>query len=306
MRWLASFGLHQHAGAGAVGQLRGVAGGDERARLLHPPPVGEHRLQGGEAREIGVGANAFVVLEGHRLVGDGAGRLVDDLHHARQRRDLGVEPAGGLPGGGARLRLQREFVLALARDLVARRHDFGGLEHRHIDVVTMLDEPWVQSAEAVHLVVLHQRNGFEPAANGDAHAILDDLLGGDGDRHQAGGALAVDRHAGDAGRQAGAQRRLARDVAAGRALLKRRAHDDIVDFRAFDAGARKRVGDGMAAERLGLGVIEGAAIGLADRRSGGGDDDGFTHNGPPDALRFPSPSPCPLRERKRGRIPCPA
>ena len=60
-------------------------------------------------------------------------------------------------------------------------------------------------------------------------------------------------------------------------LLKRRAHDDVVDLAALDRGALERAGDDMAAERLGLRVVERAAIGLADRCARGGDDDGFTH-----------------------------
>src|SRR3546814_3678582 len=32
-----------------------------------------------------------------------------------------------------------------------------------------------------------------------------------------------------------------------------------------------------SAQAGGVGVVEGAAIGLADRRAGGGDDDGFAH-----------------------------
>ncbi len=164
---------------------------------------------------------------------------------------------------------RRVFVLPLARDLVARRDDLGGLEHRHVEVVTVVDEPRVLRAIAVHLVVLHERDRLEPAADGDAHAVGDDLLGGDRDRHQTRGALPVDRHAGDAGRKAGAQRALAGDVAAGRALLQRRAHHDVVDLGAVDMGAVQRLGDGMSAERLGMGVVERAAIGLADRRAGG-------------------------------------
>ena len=42
----------------------------------------------------------------------------------------------------------------------------------------------------------------------------------------------------------------------------------------IDAGALDRVLDRMGAELLRLGVVEGAAIGAADRRARGGDDDG--------------------------------
>ena len=59
------------------------------------------------------------------------------------------------------------------------------------------------------------------------------------------------------------------DVAALRALLKRRAHHHVVDLAGLDPGALQRVGDRVSAERLGVGVVERAAIGLADRRAGG-------------------------------------
>jgi hypothetical protein len=163
----------------------------------------------------------------------------------------------------------RAYSSCRSRDLVARRDDLGGLEHRHIDVVAVVGQPRVHGAVAVHLVVLDERNRLEPAADCDAHAVVDDLLGGGRDRHQAQGALAVDRHAGDAGRKTGAQGRLAADVVAGRALLHRRPDHHVVDLAAFDLRPSERVGDRMPAERLGLRVVERAAIGLADRRAGG-------------------------------------
>jgi hypothetical protein len=83
------------------------------------------------------------------------------------------------------LRLQRIFVLPPARDLIPLRHDLGGLDHRHVEVVAMLDEPGILRAITVHLVVLDEGDGFEPAADGDAHAVVDDLLCSRGDRHEA-------------------------------------------------------------------------------------------------------------------------
>ncbi len=268
LRWLGEPRLHEHAGAGAVRQLRGVASGDERPRF-DPLTVGEHRLESGETRKRRVGAHALVVLQRDGLVRDGLGRLVDHLHHRGQRDELGVEPACGLCRRGADMRLEREFVLPLTRDLVALGDDFGRFDHRHVDVALMLDEPWILTAGAVHLVVLHERNQLEAAADGDAHAVVDNLFCGDGDRHQTGGALPVDRHAGDAGGKPGAQERLPGDVEPLRPLLKRRAHDDVVDFAALDRRALERAQDDMAAERLSLRVVKRAAIGLADRRTCG-------------------------------------
>src|SRR5271165_612909 len=199
--------LHQHAGARAVGKLRGVAGGNVSAGL-DALPVGEHGLQRREAGKRRVGPVSLVLFQGHFLVRDGAGRLVGDFHDRRQRNDLGLESPGGLRRCGALLRLQREFVLRLARDLVALGDDFGGLDHRHVRVVAVRDEPRILIAITVRVLVLDERDRLEAAAYRYAHAVDDDLLGGDGDRHQARGALAVDRHAGDAGWKTRSQRRL--------------------------------------------------------------------------------------------------
>jgi hypothetical protein len=55
-------GLHQHAGGGAIGQLRGVAGRDEAA-LLHALPVLEHGLQLLEVLEPGLRPISLVLVE---------------------------------------------------------------------------------------------------------------------------------------------------------------------------------------------------------------------------------------------------
>ena len=75
---------------------------------------------------------------------------------------------------------------------------------------------------------------------------------------------------GQAGAQGGgaADRRL-------HALLERGADDHVVDLGRIDAGALDRGADRMGGEGGGGGGVERAAIGLADRRAGGGDDDGF-------------------------------
>src|SRR5271168_3835707 len=269
--------LHQYAGAGAVRQLRSVASGDEATGGAELSAAREHRLQRGETGQRRVGAIAFVLPELDFLVADCGGRLVHDFHDARERYDFRIEASRRLRGGCALLRLQRIGVLRLARDAVALRDDFGGLQHRHVERVAMRHEPWVGRAEAVHMVVLHQRDRLEASADSDVHAVRDDLLGGDRDRHQAGRALAIDRHSRYAGRQPGAQRALPRDVEAGRTLLQGGAHDHVVDLAPGYAGAAERDLDRVAAERLRRRIVEGAAIGLADRGSRCGDDDGFAH-----------------------------
>ena len=81
----------------------------------------------------------------------------------------------------------------------------------------------------------------------------------------------------DGDRQAGADRRLAGDVAAGGALRQRAAENDVLDLARLDAGALDRVADDMAAEVGAVGHVEGAAIGSADRGAGGGNNNGVGH-----------------------------
>jgi hypothetical protein len=70
------------------------------------------------------------------------------------------------------------------------------------------------------------------------------------------------------------------DVATSRALLHGAAHDDVFDFGGVDAGALHGLRERVADQLLALGIVECAAIGLADRRARGRDDDCFTHEIP--------------------------
>lgn len=117
-----------------------------------------------------------------------------------------------------------------------------------------------------------------PPGDDHIHAVDDHLFRSRGDGHQAGGALAVHRHAGNAHRQAGAQGGRAADRVL-HALLQGGAHDHVLDFGRIDLRALDGGLDRVARERRGGCGVEGAAIGLADRRTGGGNDDGITHEG---------------------------
>ena len=176
-----------------------------------------------------LGPIALVLGERH-LLGPGlAALLVGHQLEALHRRDLGVEAPGLLPGRGALLAHQRELVLRLARHLVALRHRVGGLDHRHVHFGLVLDQPLIGEAMLVH-VVLDEADRFEAAADGDVDAIDHDALGGDADRHEARAAEAVDGLARHGDRQAGADRRVARDVVPGGALGIGAAEDDVLDL----------------------------------------------------------------------------
>ena len=89
----------------------------------------------------------------------------------------------------------------------------------------------------------------------------------------------VDGGAADADRQAGADHRLAADVAAGGALGVAAADEGVldqggVDAAALDRGAHRVGGQGRPGDQ-----VEFAALRLGDGRAGGGDDDGFAHIG---------------------------
>ena len=124
---------------------------------------------------------------------------------------------------------------------------------------------------------MHQADQFEPARDRDRHVIDDDALRGDGDRLQARAAEPVDRHGRGGDGDAGAERRLARDVAAGGAFGQRAAHHDILDRGGIDAGAGDGVADDVAAQLGAVGDVEGAAPGPADGRACGRNDDGVRH-----------------------------
>jgi hypothetical protein len=70
---------------------------------------------------------------------------------------------------------------------------------------------------------------------------------------------------------------LSRHVESRASLLQCAAQDDVVDGVRLDAGAFQRSLDGMCRQGLSLGGVEGAAIGLADGRTGDGNDDRITH-----------------------------
>ena len=131
------------------------------------------------------------------------------------------------------------------------------------------------------MLVLDQGDGFQTAPDRHLLMVEDHLFGRRGDAHQARGALAVQAHARNGGGQAGGKSDLARDIGAGRTLLQGRAQNHILDLGGIDACALDRMTDSVGAQLLRLGVVEGAPIGPADRRAGGGDDDGFAHDSLP-------------------------
>ncbi|MNO45525.1 hypothetical protein D3C76_357920 [compost metagenome] len=231
--------VHQHAGAGAVGQLAGVAGGDAAAV--------DHGFEFAQVIEHGLRAIAFVLGQGDLLETHGTGGLVDHLLGGCHRHDLIGEQAGLLRGSGAPLRLQGVGILGFAADVVALGDDFGGLQHGHIGVHGIAHHELVALGHGpFHVALLHQADVFLAGTDSHLHAIDHDLLGGRGNRHQARGALAVQGLAADAVGQAAGQCRHAAQVPASGTAGHGGAHDQVIDFTGFDTGTDHRGTDRVA------------------------------------------------------------
>ena len=99
-----------------------------------------------------------------------------------------------------------------------------------------------------------------------------DAVRSDADAHQPRRAHAVYRHTGHRVGQAAGVGTQATDVVALGTLLRRRAHDHVPDVARLDSGPLDHRAYDMAAEHRRLGVIEGTAKRLAQRRPGSGND----------------------------------
>ncbi len=92
---------------------------------------------------------------------------------------------------------------------------------------------------------------------------------------QATGAKTVDGGGGDADRQARADHRLPRDIAAGDIFRIAAAPDAVFDQRRVYPCALDGLCCDVPAQRCAMGDVEAAAPGLADGRAGDGNDNGI-------------------------------
>ena len=260
---------HQHAGAGTIGKLTGVAGGNKLV-------IAAHWFQLGETLQIGVWPIAFVALQRDGALGDLLGLLVLDLHQRCQRYDLRIEPPGLLGGRRALLALERILVLLGAADAVPPRDNIRGFDHRHIERTLVLDDPLVTVKFGVH-IHLHEAYRFEPARYRHRHALLFDGVGGERDRLQSRRAEPIDGLRCRRYRQTSPDGTLPGDIAARRAFGIGATHHHVLDVARLDAGPLDRVSDHMPAQLGAMREVEGTAYGATDRRAGGGDDDGVDH-----------------------------
>ena len=262
--------VHDNTDGRAVRQLAGVAGGDEVLWAAN-------RLQALQGFQRGAGAVALVLDQVDFLLADFAGFLVLDQHLDGVRHDLVVELAAFLTGCGALLADQGILVLGLAGDVVAGGDDVGCLDHRHVQVGLVVLDPLVGAVEHVQLVVLAQADGLDATGDDGRNLFADDALSGDGDGLQTGAAEAVDRHAGGGHRQTGADRGQTGHVLALGAFVEGRAEDTVFHQRWIDAGTLDGVFDNISRHIDTVGVVQGAAVGLAQRGTRGRDDNCIRH-----------------------------
>src|SRR5262245_11331675 len=260
---------HDHTAGRTIGKLTRVSSGDGLAL--------EHRLDLGEAFRRGVRARALVLRERDVAQRDLFGFLIDDSHLGRDRNELVAETAALKGGSGAALALAAVFVLPLARNLVAFRDHFGGLEHRDIHGGFHRHEPVVDRVKLVHVLVLHEADRFYAAGHRDFYAVEHHRTRGDRDRLQARGALPINRRAGDGDRQSGADRALARDIHRRRALLHGTSHDDVLNLTGLHLGASDRLPDDMPGHCWTFGIVQRAAKSLSDWRARGRNNYGLGH-----------------------------
>ena len=183
-------------------------------------------------------------------------------------------------GAHAPLALQAVLVLPIATDLIAFGNDLGRLQHRHVHFGLHRHQLVVDGVELIHVLVLHQADRFNAATDGDIDTIQHDRSGRNRNRLQARSALPVDCGSCHGDRQSRADRALAGDIHHHGALLHRAAHHDVLDFVRRNVGALDRLCDHMPRHGRPLGIIEGAAISLADGRAGRGYDYCFSHLSP--------------------------
>ena len=101
----------------------------------------------------------------------------------------------------------------------------------------------------VHVRRLHRADVVLSTGDDDPHAVDDDLLGRDADRHEPRSTLAVDRLRRHADGPAGGECRIASEVHAGRAAREHRADDHVIDVGGIEPGTIRRMAERMGHER---------------------------------------------------------
>src|ERR1017187_8577533 len=210
---------HDDSDRRAIAGLGRVARGDRAGGV-------EDRLELGERFDSGVGARPFVL--GEEGFGDFGFPAVGSDPIDFEGHDLLVEPAFGLRVQGVLMAAVGESVGGIARDVVFALHALGGEPHVHVDFGAMVDEP--RAGGDLVAAAGHQAHASRAARNDNVRAAGTDAVGGHGDGLQAGTAEAVDGHAGDGVRKAGAEGHATGHVVARFGFRHGATEDDVFDL----------------------------------------------------------------------------
>ena len=252
---------HQEHSGGAVGDLRGVAGGD---RVLGV----EGRLEGGHRLVGGVAADALVPC--HDLGRVAVGGDLDG-------HDLGLQVALVAGRGRVQVALHAELVHGLALDAVLAGDQLGGdaLRH-HVVELGQLGREGVARPLHDRGAHRHPRHRLHASRDGDVADAGLDQVGREVDGLLTGAALAVDGGGGCLDREARRQPGVAGDVDGLLAGLHHVPEDDVFDQPGLDAGAVDQLLQHHGSQDDRVEVFE-LAVALAHGGTNGFDDDHFAH-----------------------------
>ena len=267
--FLGHIAAHDHAGRSTIGQLGGVAGGDESLGT-------HHGVQLFQSIQRGLWPVALVLVQCHFLLGHLARFPVLDLHHGGERHDLVLEATGLLGCRGALLAQQRIFVLTLPADSIPLGHHLGGLDHGQPHLWLVLHQPVLGVMMDVD-IVLHQADGLEAARHHHRHLVHDHAVRRHDDGLHAGGTEAVDGGAAGGHWQLGAQCRKPGNVATCGPFGQPATEDHIFHLTWLDTGALHSLTNHMATHGSAVGQVEGTAKGLANTGAGCGHNHCFDH-----------------------------
>ncbi len=184
---LGQSGIHHHTCRSPIGQLAGVAGGDEITST-------HHRLQLGQTFGIGVRPVTLITIKRYFLLTDLAGVLVLHVLHGRDRHDLVVEQPGLLGNRRALLTLQGVFVLRIAGHVVALGHRIGGIDHAHPQFRLVRHQPVFFKTVPVQMR-LNQTDRFNATRHHHRHPVHHHPLCSHRNCLQAGGTEPVNGRA---------------------------------------------------------------------------------------------------------------
>ncbi len=233
------------------------------------------RLKRCQALKRCVGTVACIGLYSHLPVAKLARDLVFLRHGYGAWHDLVPEARGFLRGGSSLLAGQGELILRVARYPVTSRHHVRCLDHGHIELRHVCDNPRVLRCLAVRCR-RNTRDALHTTGNHRVCPVRDDPCRRVRDRAEPRRTEPVDGHSRHVNWKSCPDRCLARHVPSCRTLRIPTAEHDVLDQSRIDLRSLHR---GTDSERRKLRPgrhVEFTTVGFCHRGARGGDNYGFT------------------------------